>query len=346
MKGIYLFNITLISVILLLVSLGYSQTIGCAVMPSKLELDFNKANTYNVEFRFWNTGDTDATYTIEPDDCLKNIIFDYERVFTVQKGTNITNPIVKYFKFRPDNTGDKTCYLNIWCSVGYNQSSMIAVKRGVASKILIAQPKLASPSKTPTSETSQKTFETSQNISEFQPKPSPQGDKNEESKITSQKEDKLNLPAQKQEKKEEKEEKPTITGMFVKFVTSPLFITIAIFVAIGFVIYKYRYLLPFYSFVILFLIFSIPTIYAQQEAEINVSVNVVPPAPPAPPAPVTAHAVLLGATTPTILIATLILYIFKEALGTNIKKIIKIIIVATVVILAISIYLSVVSLVI
>jgi nitrate reductase NapE component len=204
---------------------------------------------------------------------------------------------------------------------------MITVKRGVASKIIIYQQRIVTTSSSPTSNQISSPIPTTQKNESLQLKP-------QENKTTPSSEE---ITIVENRTEEKIKEKSTITGMFVKFVTSPLFIAIAICGAIGFVVYKYRYLLPFFA-----ILFLIPIIYAQ-ETEINVSVNVT--APP-PPKPITAQAILLGATTPTILTLTLILYVFKEALGTDIKKIIKIIIVAAVGILAISIYLSVAGLVI
>jgi hypothetical protein len=311
----YLLNISLISVILLLVSLGYSQTITLSVQPSILELDFNKYNKYNVavEFRFWNDkGSADALYKIEPDDCLKDILFDYEKEFLVPLGTTMQNPVIKYFKFKPDGTGDKTCRLIITGSpVNSTQSSGVGMKYAIASKIIIKQPKLVS-FPTP-SETSQKTSESSHNIPEsFQPQPS------QEDETTPQEENKLNLPTQKQEeKKEGKEgEKSTFTAMFIKFVASPIMIVIALAIVGIMLILKYSKF-SFISILIPLILFS-QLGYSQVETGINVSANVIPA--PAPPPTIRGLFIMAGAPALWGVFAILLLAIFIASYYYFLKK--------------------------
>jgi hypothetical protein len=318
MKSIYLFNITLISVILLLVSLGYSQTITLSVQPSVLELDFNRYSVANVEFRFWNDkGSADALYKVEPDECLQNILFDYEREFIVAKGTTIQNPVVKYFKFKPDGTGDKTCRLIITGSPvnSSTQSSGVGVKYAIASKIIIHQPKLVSfPSPSTPSETSQRISESSQNISEsFQPKP-PQENPQENNRVTPEnpKENK-NLPAQEQKGEMEKS---TFTAMFIKFVTSPIMILIALIVVVIVLVLKYSNF-SFISILIPLILFS-QLGYSQVETGINVSVNVTPA--PAPPPTIRGLFIMAGAPALWGVFAIILLAIFITSYYLFLKK--------------------------
>jgi len=127
---------------LMFVQPALAQTITCSVQPSEIKLDFYQASSYNVEFHFWNDkGDTDAIYSVEPDSCLGLSLAEYEAQFTVPKGTTISNPVVKQFKFRADGKGNKTCYLNIFCTpAGMTSNGTIAIRRGVAVKVTMLQP--------------------------------------------------------------------------------------------------------------------------------------------------------------------------------------------------------------
>jgi hypothetical protein len=266
MRKIFLF---IAVALLLLSSTGYSQTISCSVMPSKIEISFYKSNSVDVKFYFWNSGTTDAKYVIEPDDCLKDILFDYESEFMVKKGTSIENPVEKHFKFKADFSGNKTCSMAVWCSPNTEQSSAITIKRGVASKITIYQPKKeiavqissnpsstsgsSQTSQTPLNQTLSQSNETNNTIVE-----------NTINKTNSQ-----------SETKNTKEIKgKSFTGMFV-FPSS--LIILAVLIAIGLIAWKMGLVNKLLSMTVFSLFLASPVL--AQEVVVRVTTNVVTPTP-------------------------------------------------------------------
>jgi hypothetical protein len=100
--------------LILFSSLVIAQAITIGVHPSEVILDFYKSKDYNVELTFFNElGNTDAYYTLTPDECLSHLIKGYQKEVFVPKGTNRFNPVKTLISLEGDNTGNKTCYLRV-----------------------------------------------------------------------------------------------------------------------------------------------------------------------------------------------------------------------------------------
>jgi hypothetical protein len=128
--------------LLLLSSLALAQKVTLGVQPSEFSLDFYKSKDYRVELAFFNElGDTDAYYTLTPDACLSHFIREYQKEVLVPKGTKrLENPVKTWVSFERDNTGNKTCYLQVSAkAVGVNESATIGIKPTVSVRVLIYQ---------------------------------------------------------------------------------------------------------------------------------------------------------------------------------------------------------------
>jgi len=128
-----------------LIPISNAQLITIGVTPSKVSLDFFKAKSYKVEFGFSNdAGEVDAVYTLEPDDCLKDIIKDYPKEVLVPKGTKRTiNPVKVWITFEPDFKGNKVCFLNVYAKPkgASEEGGMLRIKPSVGIKVEVKQPK-------------------------------------------------------------------------------------------------------------------------------------------------------------------------------------------------------------
>ena len=128
-----------------LVPIANAQLITIGVQPSKVVLDFYKSSSYKIEFGFSNdAGEVNAIYTLEPDDCLKDIIKDYPKEVLVPKGTNrISNPVRVWITFKPDYKGSKTCFLYVYARPegASEEGGALRIRPSVGIKIEIRQPK-------------------------------------------------------------------------------------------------------------------------------------------------------------------------------------------------------------
>ncbi|HDN90784.1 MAG TPA: hypothetical protein ENG56_00300, partial [Candidatus Aenigmarchaeota archaeon] len=142
----------------LLLPIANAQLITIGVQPSRVVLDFYKSSSYKIEFGFSNdAGEVDAIYTLEPDDCLKDIIKDYPKEVLVPKGTNrISNPVRVWITFKPDYKGSKTCFLYVYARPEgvSEEGGALRIRPSVGIKIEINQPESESISYTPPSSTS------------------------------------------------------------------------------------------------------------------------------------------------------------------------------------------------
>jgi len=132
---------------LFLLSIANAQLITIGVQPSVVVLNFFKSGSYRVEFGFSNDGgEVNAVYTLEPDDCLKNIIKNYPKSVLVPKGTNRTsNPIRVWITFEPDYKGNKTCFLYVYAKPeGARDEGVLRIKPSVGIKIEVRQPEKVS----------------------------------------------------------------------------------------------------------------------------------------------------------------------------------------------------------
>ncbi len=128
----------------LLLPLANAQLITIGVQPSKVVLDFYKSSSYRIQFGFSNDeGETNAIYTLKPDDCLKDIIKDYPKEILVPKGTSrISNPVKVWITFKPDYKGSKTCFLNVYARPegASEEGEGLRIKPSVGIRIEIKQP--------------------------------------------------------------------------------------------------------------------------------------------------------------------------------------------------------------
>lgn len=132
--------------LLAILPIASAQLITIGVMPSKVELDFFRARSYRLEFLLWNSrGEVDAIFSLKPDDCLKDMI-EYPKEVLVKKNTTISNPVKVNITFKPDYSGNKTCFLYVFARPeGANETPPgVSIVPSVGTKINIAQPKSSS----------------------------------------------------------------------------------------------------------------------------------------------------------------------------------------------------------
>jgi hypothetical protein len=132
----------LIPIFLLLLSpIAIAQTLTIGVQPSELSIDFYKYKSYNVQVAFFNEhGDTDAYYVLTPDQCLSSILKEYPKEVLVPKGSKrLENPVIVTLSLERDNTGDKTCYLQVSAKpVGVNGTG-VSIRPSVSVRFIIHQ---------------------------------------------------------------------------------------------------------------------------------------------------------------------------------------------------------------
>lgn len=135
--------LSVVMLFLFTVPIAFAGTVTIGVQPSEVVLDFYKSDVINVKFSFFNDkGDSGVYYVISPDDCLKNILSLYNSRVYVPNGTTRSNPVITYMTFKPDLTGNKTCYLRI--SVDISDKENINIKPEVAVKVIVLQKKVSS----------------------------------------------------------------------------------------------------------------------------------------------------------------------------------------------------------
>jgi len=129
----------LIPLMLLSIPLVSANTITIGVQPSEFTIDFYKYKSYIVQIAFFNEqGDTDAYYVLTPDYCLSTILKQYPREVFVPRGTKrVGNPIMVSLTLERDNTGNKTCYLQV--SANPTGNATLSIKPSVSVRFTIYQ---------------------------------------------------------------------------------------------------------------------------------------------------------------------------------------------------------------
>jgi hypothetical protein len=129
----------LIPLMLLSIPLVSANTITVGVQPSEFTIDFYKYKSYIVQIAFFNEqGDTDAYYVLTPDYCLSTILKQYPKEVFVPRGTKrVGNPIMVSLTLERDNTGNKTCYLQV--SANPIGNATLSIKPSVSVRFKIYQ---------------------------------------------------------------------------------------------------------------------------------------------------------------------------------------------------------------
>jgi len=132
---------------LAILPLASAQLITIGVMPSKVELNFFKAKSYKLELFLWNSkGEVDAMFELKPDECIKDMIESYPKEVLVKKNTTIFNPVKVNITFKPDYSGNKTCFIYVFArpKEANETPGGVSILPSVGIKLTIAQPKSSS----------------------------------------------------------------------------------------------------------------------------------------------------------------------------------------------------------
>ena len=252
-----------------LIPTANAQLITIGVSPSKLTLDFFQAKSYRIEFAFSNDkGEVNAIYTLEPDDCLKDIIKDYPKEVLVPKETNrVENPVKVWITFEPDFKGNKVCFLNIYAKPEgvSEEEGVLKIRPSVGVKIEVKQPETEAYYSVPSPTPPQDVVSLPTTVGEVEPK----------TQIEDRVGDQSTKPTLEEEieKKIEEGKVSESKGYFPSWLWI-IGLVGGIVVCIGLLIWKFRDYLPYFlpAFIILLLI--------NRAYAVNVTVTVTTPPPP------------------------------------------------------------------